>query len=265
MTQLPTFDEIAFDLKSVSARRRTISLLAPFCWSGGYFGFASFGWWLPAAICVVALSFVTYGSVSHDLVHGNLGLRRRLNSVLLTLIELICLRSGHAYRMSHLHHHARFPHVDDIEGASARMSLLQTLWDGVTLQPRLWIWSLRRAGGEFPIILLEGVACGVLIVASILTAAFTPIFIVYCTLVIAGSWVYPFMTVYLVHDAAGETELFQTKAYRGKVASWLAFEHLYHLEHHLYPAVPHYHWPKLARRLDPHLKRVGVRPRKILF
>jgi fatty acid desaturase len=36
------------------------------------------------------------------------------------------------------------------------------------------------------------------------------------------------------------------------------FDHLYHLEHHLYPMVPHKNWPKLAARLDGYFKREGV-------
>jgi beta-carotene hydroxylase len=54
--------------------------------------------------------------------------------------------------------------------------------------------------------------------------------------------------------------LTQTRLFRGKVASIIAMEHLYHLEHHLYPAVPHHNWPKLARRLDPYFKDAGVDP-----
>ena len=64
------------------------------------------------------LSFVTYGSISHDLVHRTMGLPRWVNEFFLTIIELLAFRSGHAYRLAHLHHHARFPHEDDIEGAA---------------------------------------------------------------------------------------------------------------------------------------------------
>jgi beta-carotene hydroxylase len=38
---------------------------------------------------------------------------------------------------------------------------------------------------------------------------------------------------------------------------------LYHLEHHLYPAVPHHHWPELARRLDPYLDAADIAPVKL--
>lgn len=54
--------------------------------------------------------------------------------------------------------------------------------------------------------------------------------------------------------------LSQTRLFRGRVASLIAMEHLYHLEHHLYPAVPHHNWRKLADRLDPYFKAAGVRP-----
>ena len=80
-------------------------------------------------------------------------------------------------------------------------------------------------------------------------------FAVYTALMIAGSWLIPLATSYVPHDPAGTDELTQTRAYRGRVASAIALGHLYHLEHHLYPAVPHQHWPELARRLDPYLAR----------
>ncbi|RLS36280.1 MAG: hypothetical protein DWH78_08970 [Planctomycetota bacterium] len=43
-------------------------------------------------------------------------------------------------------------------------------------------------------------------------------------------------------------------------ARLLAADHLYHLEHHLYPAVPHHNWRTLAVRLDPFFMRMGMCP-----
>jgi beta-carotene hydroxylase len=82
---------------------------------------------------------------------------------------------------------------------------------------------------------------------------------------IAGSWIFPIATVLVPHDVHGEHEWTQTRLFRGRLLSFLAFEHLYHLEHHLYPQVPHHNWPELARRLDPHFARLGLRPIKLLF
>ena len=101
-----------------------------------------------------------------------------------------------------------------------------------------------------------------------LCIALIPITIVpasYAALMIAGSWVFPFMTAYVPHVPSGQSELTQTKRFRGVALALLALEHLYHLEHHLYPQVPHHNWPELARRLDPYLDRAGIVPVKLLF
>ena len=88
----------------------------------------------------------------------------------------------------------------------------------------------------------------------------TPVFAVYATLMVMGGWVIPLVTSYLPHNPDGLTALQQTRLFRGKVFSIIAMEHLYHLEHHLYPMVPHHNWPKLAKRLDPVFESTGVRP-----
>ena len=69
-------------------------------------------------------------------------LPRRLGNGLLSLIELLSLRSGTAYRLSHLHHHRHLLEEDDVEGAP-HGSLLHALASGPTPQFRLWLWAGR--------------------------------------------------------------------------------------------------------------------------
>ncbi|MCE9562764.1 MAG: fatty acid desaturase [Planctomycetes bacterium] len=255
----PPLRELGLDLLRVTRFQRTTALAAPFLYFAAYFACAAAGWWVPAVLATVALSFFTYGSTSHDLVHRTLGLSHRANEVLLCLTELLALRSGHAYRLAHLHHHAKFPADDDIEAAASRMSWVAALASGFTFQVRVWLWAYRR-GINRAWVVGEGVACVSLLAASVGLAVVTPVFAVYAGLMVAGSWVIPFATSYLQHDPAGASALTQTRAFRGKVASAVALGHLYHLEHHLYPAVPHQNWGELARRLDPYLERAGVKP-----
>jgi beta-carotene hydroxylase len=223
--------------------------------------FAARGWWIASVACTMVLSFITYGSVSHDLVHRNLGLPIWLNEPLLAAIELLTLRSGHAYRWTHLHHHARFPSSDDIEGAAAAMPWWRALLDGVTLQPRLWAAALRHRGAHRPWAIAEASA----IIVMLMFAATNLTFGVYALLLIAGSWIFPFVTSYLVHDPHGADELSRTRLFRGRMLSLVAFEHLYHLEHHLFPQVPHQRWPELARRLDPFFMQRGLRAVRLWF
>jgi beta-carotene hydroxylase len=262
---LPPLGDFAGDLTHVGRLRLVWTLALPFVWIALYLLFATWRWWPLAVACLVCLSFVTYGSISHDLVHRNLGLRKGINDFFLTLIELLALRSGHAYRMAHLHHHALFPHEDDIEGAAAGMSLIRTLLEGVIFQIKIWWWAVRQSHRDRLLLVLEGVGCVGLIGLSIALYPTTPIFLVYVVLMVMGSWIIPLVTSYVPHDPNGGSELLQTRLFRGKVASLVAIEHLYHLEHHLYPAVPHHHWPALAKRLDPFFAKAGIRPIKFWF
>jgi beta-carotene hydroxylase len=262
---IPTLKEIAADLTRISRFRRTLSLALPFLCAALYFCFAALAWWPLAVLALVCLSFVTYGSTSHDLVHRNLGLRKSTNDLLLSLIELLALRSGHAYRLAHLHHHARYPQRDDIEGAAARMSLMRTLLEGLIFQFKIWFWAARQSAPEKSWVIIEGVNCVLLVALALMLYPVTPIFLVYVVLMIMGSWIIPLITSYIPHDPYGEDGLTQTRLFRGRVASIIALEHLYHLEHHLYPAIPHHNWPKLAKRLDTFFEEAGVKPVKLWF
>lgn len=261
----PSLNEIGRDLLIVPRWRLVLTLTTPFALTALFFVFASREWWIAALACPVLLSFLTYGSISHDLVHRNLGIPRWLNETLLCAIELIAFRSGHAYRSVHLHHHAHFPAEDDLEGAAARMSFWRALVEGVTLQPRLWMFAMKRNGRDRVWMIGEASAVIVLLLASIAVIPRTPLPFAYAALMIAGSWIFPLITAYIPHIAAGDVELHQTKLFRGRVLSIVALEHLYHLEHHLYPQIPHHNWPALARRLDPYFQREGIQPIRLWF
>ena len=263
--ELPTLNELGTDLLRASRLAVIISLVFPFILTLGFFWFCQLGWWAMALICPILLSFFTYASVSHDLVHRTLGLPKTLNEGLLCAIELLALRSGHAYRASHFYHHAKFPAEDDLEGAASKMPFFRALLDGVTLQFRIWKHAMRMSKTDHWWIYWEGVAIVVLFSLSLVAIPWTILPAIYCGFVIAGSWLYPFMTSWIPHDASGTNELTQTRLFRGQVIRFLALEHLYHLEHHLYPQVPHHRWPELAKRLDPHFQKLGLIAIKIWF
>jgi beta-carotene hydroxylase len=258
--KLPSLRELGDDLLRVTALRRLLTLGAPFAWLAGYFLLAHEHRWAEAVGCVMGLSFISYGSTSHDLVHHTLGLPSRLNNLLLTLIELVSLRSGTAYRLSHLHHHRHLLDREDIEGTAAHGSLAGAILGGPGMQLRLWRWAWRTHPADRPALWGEAVAIATLAIGAIGALRFSSAPFIYAVLVVAGSWTFPLITVYIPHDAHGESSIARTRMFRGWLPRLIAFDHLYHLEHHLYPSVPHHHWKTLADRLDPHLARAGVRP-----
>jgi len=255
---LPKLDQLGDDLLRVTSFRRIVTLGSPFVAMACYFLFAWLRLWPLAIVSVMALSFITYGSTSHDLVHRTLRLSHHLNDCLLSLIELFSLRSGTAYRLSHLHHHHHLLANDDIEGSVAHGSLWRAIGSGPTMQFRLWLWAWSNHAAKRPALLLEAIGILILIVAAVATLPWSAVPLFYVALVVGGSWVFPLVTVYIPHDASGQTPLTRTRLFRGPLARLIAFDHLYHLEHHLYPAVPHHHWKSLADRLDPHFERAGI-------
>jgi len=257
---IPKLRELGTDLLVISSWQKLLTIAYPFFWCGAYFVFAVLGYWPLAVGSLICLSFVTYGSTSHDLVHRNLGLSRKANDLLLFLIEVLAIRSGHAYQATHLHHHARYPETDDIEATAARKSFIGAIAEGFIFNTRIWLWALRNAGPSRGWIIGEGIACVAAMCLAVITLPFSPVLLVYVALMKMGSWIIPLVTSYLPHDPSGVNEISQTRAFRGIVASIVAVQHLYHLEHHLFPSVPHTNWPLLAKRLDPHLARAGVKP-----
>lgn len=262
---LPSLKELGMDLTRLSLRQQVWALTLPLLCVFAYFLCAFQGWWLPAIISLVYFSFVSYGSISHDLVHRNLGLPKWINEVFLSIIELLAFRSGHAYRASHLNHHARFPHDDDVEGRAAHMRFFRALVEGIRFQFVIIIWAMKHSNRHRILIAVEAAAATSLLISCLVSVTVTPVFAAYAVLLITGSWILPLATVVIPHDAAGSSVLFQTRLFRGKVLSVIALQHLYHLEHHLYPQVPHQNWPKLAKRLDPFFKRSGVQEIRLWF
>jgi beta-carotene hydroxylase len=260
-TVLPALDSLGDDLVAITPFRRRLALARPFAYLGAYGAAAATGHWVLALVALFLL-FCADISLMHDAVHGTLGLRRRGTDWTLFGAGALLLVSGHAYRRTHQQHHKVFPGPDDPEGEAARLTPLQCLLDGPLHVPRIWLWAFRRAPRRGwlvaeALVPFAGLAGGVAILP------WTPALLVYASLVIAGGWLYPLLTVYLPHHHYGDEPVKQARTLRGRILPTLLLEQTYHLEHHLYPRVPSHKLPELARRLDPHLRDAGVNPRRV--
>jgi fatty acid desaturase len=67
-----------------------------------------------------------------------------------------------------------------------------------------------------------------------------------------------FFAVWTVHHDC-ETNPFQARTIRGKIKSFLTYSMFFHVEHHLFPAVPTCKLKILAERLDMLLPGVGFK------
>lgn len=259
-TGLPPLSRLGPDLLIVTGTQQCIALLLPLMSALALGLCLKSGWTFASLLAAAAYTFYSYGSTSHDLVHENLGLPRRLNHVFLSCIELVGLRSGHAYLAAHLHHHARFPQIDDIEGKAAHQTFVGAVLAGPLHQLRIWCWAVGHARRHRTWIIAEGSACLAITTVAVALWPVSHAPLAYVALVVLGSWTFPLITGYLPHNPRGANALSQTRRFRGIVAAKVFQQHLYHLEHHLYPAVPHQNWPQLATRLDPYFDQAAVPP-----
>ena len=254
----PTLAELGADLLATTGRQRLLALSRP---GAGVLAFAVLAWlrWWWLTPPVVFGVFVAVVTVTHDVVHRTIGLSARATNWALFAMGLVLLESGHAYQATHAQHHRLFPHPDDPEGYPANLSMVGAICYGPVFLARLWWWSYRR-GRDRPWLLAEAAAPIAALIGGELAWHHTPGVLVYAVMAIAGSWVYPLLTVYLPHHGYGQTPLTQTRTLRGRVIPAIFLELTYHLEHHLYPQVPSHQLPELARRLEAYLAANDVRP-----
>ncbi|HYT91984.1 MAG TPA: hypothetical protein VEL76_24935, partial [Gemmataceae bacterium] len=75
-TAIPRLDDLGRDLLDTTRRQRWVACLRPFLGVAAYAVAAYFGWWWLTPI-LVFLIFVAVVTVTHDVVHGSLGLGPR--------------------------------------------------------------------------------------------------------------------------------------------------------------------------------------------
>ncbi|GAA4446422.1 fatty acid desaturase [Phytohabitans houttuyneae] len=259
----PSLAELGADLLTTSPRQRRLALVRPYLGMVAFATAAWMGWWWVTPVIMFGI-FVSVVTVTHDVVHRAIGLSARRSEWALFALGLVLLESGHAYRATHLQHHRLFPHEDDPEGYPANLSAFGALAYGPVFLARLWWWAWRRAPRDRGWLAVEGAAPFAAVAAGIALWPATPAVLWYVLMAIAGSWVYPLLTVHLPHRHYGDDPLDQTRTLRGRVIPAVFLELTYHLEHHLYPQVPSHHLARLSRRLDPFLTRSGVVPRRVI-
>lgn len=262
---LPTLDAIDASLRHVGTLARTLTALLPLATLAAFFlAWHLQGYWLLPLI--VLAHFVCMAAYLHDVAHGSVGLSARQTNVVLFAMGAMMLQSGHAFRYTHLFHHAHCLEPEDLEGAPARLDLWQVLLAGPGYLPRLWNKALSEAAPRERRWILAELACALgMATAALLLVRWSAGPLLYCAMVLAGVMTYPLTTAYLPHHKPGARPLEQARTLRGVLVPALFMNLTYHLEHHLYPQVPSTNLRRLSLQLDPLLAARGLRLPEPLF
>lgn len=198
---------------------------------------------LPCAV----FFFLTGLRQVHNGFHRALGTNRFLTWACLYANSILMMSSIHAVGFNHLRHHKYCLGEGDYEGKSARMKWWQAILYGpvhiymihkITLQ-----YGSKTDRRNTWIELIS------IVLYSAIIIAFDIRFLMYFSgLMLLGEFFSAFFAVWTVHHDLDDTAIARTQRKGWKNA--LTYNMFYHLEHHLFPAVPTIKLPELARRMD---------------
>lgn len=248
------------DLRSLHPWQVLLNLIMPYPFLGLSWWFAHHSLFVFALI-TSAIFFTASFRQAHDAFHNSLGLTQitigkyRLHKWSLGKIAtdaLLCLMSGllltstHAIKQTHLQHH-RTPLVEgDVEAEFHSKPWYHAIIKGVPHWFKVQWHGMQLAdhANKCKIMLDYG-----FIIAMLITTWVTDwqYLFYHVAVMCVGNSLVGFIAGWAVHhhcyDQIARTE-------RNWLINLCTFNLLYHLEHHLFPAVPSCHLPKLAKRLD---------------
>ena len=155
-----------------------------------------------------------------------------------------------------------FPSDEDIEGQAAHMPMWQVLISGPAFLPRLWLWAFQKSArlrAQRRWLLIELLLPVEAIALGLALLRWESGLLAYGVAVLISSWFYPLFAVHLPHLGFGERRVNQAWTLRGRLIPRLFRPLAFHLEHHLYPAVPSHNLPVLAQRLELYLGEQAIR------
>jgi fatty acid desaturase len=216
--------------------------------------------WLAAAIVLFQIGWIVPGMAAsfffflaglrqaHGAQHYSIGIDRRYQDVLLTVLSVLMLSSMHALQVTHMHHHRHTLDASDLEAATARMPWWQALLAGpwFIVMLNLAGHGMARTGkrrwirAEWVLIALWS---GAIVIWGTVGLKW---FLLAMTI---GEMMTGFFAVWTVHhDVDPDHQMARTQ--RGWWKNFISYEMFYHVEHHLFPAVPTPRLPELAARID---------------
>jgi len=237
------------DLRDLSGREvvHELTLSAP--WLAGSLAAAAWGHWVPAFACSF-MFFLTGLRQAHNAQHYALGLPRVATDGVMLALSIAMLGSMHAVQTNHLRHHRFCLEEEDVEGMSARMPAWRAIALGPLFPLRLHRQALAVASIRQRRWIHAELAANVVWIVVALGLLEVTWLRYHVAAMAAGQCLTAFFAVWTVHHGCERLRGPIARTIRGRVKALISYDMFFHVEHHLYPAVPTCRLPVLARRLD---------------
>ena len=234
------------DLTAVSARQRTVELLLPVPWLGLSWGLYSSQLWYLGPLASF-MFFLCALRLNHEAIHGNLGLGRSGDSIVMHVLSALMLGANHAVAFNHLQHHRFAMGPGDHEGKCGHMSFWQVLVYGPRFPVDLNLVAWRNGSHRWRwLLLLDWL--GIAGFAGVVVWLSVDFLLLHLAAMIVAQCLTALFAVWITHQGTQASGI-AGRSQRGVLAR-LAYLMFYHREHHLFPNVPVRCLPILARRLD---------------
>jgi len=241
------------DLKNLTIKEMLIENNLTIPWAISSWALAYYGYYV-LALPFSAFFFLTGLRQVHNGFHNSLGTNKFLTWFSLYSNSILMMVSIHAVKFNHIRHHKYCLTEEDYEGKSANMS-----WYGAILYGPIHIFLIHKVTLELG---NKNYKHNVLFeLASIAIFTFTVFYfhiyflIYHIIIMVIGEFLMAFFAVWTVHHDTHDSPEFartQRSGWKNKVT----FSMFYHLEHHLFPAVPTIKLPELAKRIDEALPEI---------
>ena len=260
MTHQEVLEKVEWkDLKTLTFKEMLIENNLTIPWFVGSMIFAYLGYYL-MALPFSAFFFLTALRQVHNGFHNSLGTSRFFTWLCLYLNSILMIVSVHAVKFNHLRHHKYCLSEEDYEGKSANMT-----WYGAILYGPIHTFlihkvTLQLGNTQYK----KNVIAELISIVIFITIAFyfkIDFLIYHIIVMIIGEFLMAFFAVWTVHHHTHDNPNFartQRTIWKNKIT----FSMFYHLEHHLFPAVPTIKLPELAERIDKTLPEIE---KKITF
>jgi len=207
-------------------------------------GYATECW--PLGVICSFFFFLTGLRLSHNAQHHALGIGRRGHDLVLAILSILMLASMHAVRVTHLQHHKHCLDDEDVEAGHVHLPWWQAILYGPIFIFRLHTSAWRLGSTSSRRWILGELVCITFVMVS---AVFQETLRWHLLAMLVGECMTAFFAVWIVHHGCdADSQIARTQ--RGWLKNIVSYSMFYHLEHHLFPAVPTCHLDRLSERLD---------------
>jgi fatty acid desaturase len=201
------------------------------------------------ALGISFVFFLTGLRLVHDAFHHTLGVARWVDELVMVGLSVLMLGSMHAVQFNHLRHHKYCMDDQDVEARSARMAG----WKAILFGPIFPYLLHKHALQHGSVSMKRWVSLELILNAIWITLVFgffdITVLKYHVVAMVIGQCLTAFFAVWTVHHDCDRSH-FIARTLRGVWRTRLTFQMFYHVEHHLFPAIPTRRLPELAKRLD---------------